>query len=502
MLLCEQLGLDLAFVTTLGLDGTRTLRVAVTASGGPVPHAEGLTDPLCDTWCGEVLRRGVLIVPDAAREPRLQALSCTAALGIVSHAGAVVFHEGQVIGTLCALGHAPQDFRERDRSVLLALAEAAAPWLRQLESAPLASHPPGSLPVTPPAQRAATDLAGIADALGRAHDLEGLSRSLLDALHELTGLGSTYLTVIDEARDVQEIRYSRNTRPGFAIPEGLEVPWSDTLCKRALDEGRPCTTDVPETWGDSRAAAELGLQVYVSVPVALSDGSVYGTLCAADSIAADGRVAARVDEHLPTMRLFSRLIAAEVERARAVAAATDRADRAIQLAETDPLTGCSSRRVVEPWLESQLAGLPADHVVLVAFVDVDDFKRVNDQRGHAAGDAVLVEVADRLRVASRPGDLVARLGGDEFVVAARVPRAAADAVGVRIRSTADFELSLEDGPLAVHTSVGIAHSDGSDAAGLIAAADAAMYAAKRTAREGAGPRLAHVRRGPRAGSNR
>ncbi|MDP3712397.1 MAG: diguanylate cyclase [Mycobacteriales bacterium] len=469
LLLCEQLGLELAFAATLGADGTRTLRVAVTASGGPVPGVEGRTEPLDETWCGRVVEQGVLLVPDVAQEPELQVLRSTAAFGIVSHAGVVVLDGNRVIGTLCAVGPAPQAFRASDVPVLRALADAAAPWLLELDR---------SAGTSIPAPRTATDLQGLAEVLFRADDLETLSRPLLDALHELTGLGSTYLTVIHEDRDVQEIRYSTNTRPGLVLPEGLEVPWGDTLCKRALDEGRPSTTAVSQVWGDSQAAAELGIEVYLSVPITLSDGTLYGTLCAADRVAAE-----RVEDHLPTMQLFGRLIAAEVERGRAVAAATALADRAVRLAETDPLTGCSSRRVVEPWLASTLAGLPDEHVLLVAFVDVDDFKSVNDRLGHAGGDAVLVEVATRLQLASRPGDLVARMGGDEFVVGAVVPRSAAGAMEARIRATADVALRVEGGPLRVRTSVGVAVSDGPDASALLAAADAAMYAVKRAARD-------------------
>lgn len=54
------------------------------------------------------------------------------------------------------------------------------------------------------------------------------------------------------------------------------MPWHDTLCKRALDEGRPFTADVGQCWGDSQAAAALGIQTYASTPVRMSDGQLYG----------------------------------------------------------------------------------------------------------------------------------------------------------------------------------------------------------------------------------
>ena len=315
-------------------------------------------------------------------------------------------------------------------------------------------------------------LAAVAAAVEDAHDVDGLSRPLVDSLRALTGLSSAYVTSIDADLGVQEIRYAVNVREDFVIPEGLVVPWEDTLCKRALDEGTPVTTDVPTVWGDSEAAQALGIQTYVSVPVAMSDGRVWGTLCAADSVVADD-----IGTHLPTMRLFARLIAAQVERDAAV-------QRARAEADTDVLTGCSSRRVVRPWLTAQLAALSPDEVVVVAFVDLDLFKTVNDTLGHAAGDAVLVQVGHRLRAAARPHDLVARLGGDEFLVAVRTPRDTTGPVTERLRSTVQFSMDWQGTQVDVSAAVGAAVSDGHDAVSLIAAADQEMYAVKRARSRG------------------
>lgn len=453
-LACEQLAMDVAFVSVLDGAGNRTVRLSAHADGRRGPS--GLAEPLEATWCGRVVTEGPLLVDDARHDPVLQALPSTQTFSIVSYAAVPLSgQDGKVFGALCAIGHTPHDsLNLRDRDMLTGLAEVLAPWVLALDA------PPATATTAAPA---ATDVAALAAAVDGADDVERLSRPLLDALRDLTGVASTYLTQVHPEDDVQEIRYAQNTRTGFAIPEGLTVPWSDTLCKRALDEGCPASIDVPSIWGDSDAARSLGIKVYASVPVETSDGQVWGTLCAADSTATDDVV-----DHLPTMRLFARLIGAEVEREAAL-------KRVRVEADTDALTGCASRRVVEPWLEARMEALATDEVVVVAFVDLDGFKAINDACGHAVGDEALAMAGRRLRATARPHDLVARLGGDEFLVAARVPRDAAPLLGDRVREAVHFSLPWRDTSVDVCASVGVAVSDQHDAPSLVAAADAAMY---------------------------
>lgn len=450
-LVCEQLAMDAAFVTALR-SGLHEVRVSTNRDG--TLRAFTPVETLAASAFARLVADGPVMIADARGDGSNVALSTTT-LSLASYAGApLLADDGTVIGALCAVGLEPHgSLNARDADTLMQLAEVVAPLVPALERR--VGQP---LPVS--------GLAAVAASVEDAHDLERLSRPLIDALQDLTGLSSAYLTAIDVDAGVQEIRYAKNVRAGFAIPEGLVVPWEDTLCKRALDEGSPVTNDVPTIWGDSVAAQALGIQTYVSVPVSMSDGRVWGTLCAADSVASD-----HLQAHLPTMRLFARLIAAQVERDAAVRHARAEAD-------TDALTRCSSRRVVEPWLTTQLAALSSDEVVALAFVDLDRFKSVNDSLGHAAGDAVLVQVGHRLRAAARPHDLVARLGGDEFLVAVRVPRGAEEPIIERLRVSVDFSMDWQGTPLEVRCSVGVATSDGYDAASLVAAADARMYAEK------------------------
>ncbi|MCW2779331.1 MAG: sensor diguanylate cyclase [Frankiales bacterium] len=472
-LLCEQLGLQHAVLGRIRGD-VHTIDLAVTAGVGRARALEA-DRPVTDSWCAHVPAAGTLVVADVEDRPDLHALPVTAALGIGCYVGTVVRGvDGRELGVLGVAGSTSRtDLDDRDLAVLEALSEVVGelyPALLRDREARLSS--PQLVPAQlVPAQRTAADLVGLAGVVSGADGVEGLTRPLLDALHDLSGIASTYLTVVHAERDVQEIRYARNTKEGFALPEGLHVPWGDTLCKRALDEGRACTTDVPAVWADSGAAAALGIVTYVSVPVRLSDGRVWGTLCGADDVAH-----ADAPDHLPTLALFARLIAGEVERTAVVAAERAAAARARKDAETDALTGCSSRRTVQPWLDAALSSCSPDQVVALTYVDVDRFKQVNDGLGHAAGDQLLAQLGERLRTASREGDLVARLGGDEFVVAARLPRVAAAGLLARVRSAGSFPLLTATGAVQVRCSVGLAVSD--DALDLLAAADVAMYADK------------------------
>lgn len=155
-----------------------------------------------------------------------------------------------------------------------------------------------------------------------------------------------------------------------------------------------------------------------------------------------------------------------------------------QQARTDVLTGLPNRAALLLHLERELARVRrrGERLALV-FLDLDGFKRVNDERGHEAGDALLVELARHLRTATRQEDLVARLAGDEFcvVLAGIADRDQAGQVADELR----LFLAEALGPSGVGVSLGVALApeDGGDAAALLRAADLAMYADK-TARNG------------------
>ena len=110
----------------------------------------------------------------------------------------------------------------------------------------------------------------------------------------------------------------------------------------------------------------------------------------------------------------------------------------------DPLTGCLNRASVLAELEERLAAAGQDQAIVVAFVDLDDFKAINDQYGHPAGDSVLKHVATRLRQVGGDEGLVGRLGGDEFLVVlpARGPSDAPGSLADGIRAALHAPIRL------------------------------------------------------------
>ena len=161
--------------------------------------------------------------------------------------------------------------------------------------------------------------------------------------------------------------------------------------------------------------------------------------------------------------------------------------RAQHLADHDALTSLPNRRLLEDRLTQALALSQRNRrQTAVMFVDLDRFKTINDSLGHAAGDLLLKEVADRLVRQLREVDTICRIGGDEFVVVLPEVTRSSDAANVaqKIIETVSQPMTLEDRELLITPSIGISvfPDDGRDAETLIRNADAAMYHAKETGR--------------------
>jgi diguanylate cyclase (GGDEF)-like protein/PAS domain S-box-containing protein len=153
------------------------------------------------------------------------------------------------------------------------------------------------------------------------------------------------------------------------------------------------------------------------------------------------------------------------------------------LALRDPLTGLANRRLFTELLEADLARTQrGGQPLAVAYLDLDNFKSVNDSFGHDAGDKVLCETANRLLSVVRGADVVARLGGDEFVIVYEPNDPSADKLIERTDAALALPIRINDSTaVRCPASIGVAdtRATGYYGATLLAAADAAMYMVKR-----------------------
>ncbi|MES2090099.1 MAG: diguanylate cyclase, partial [Pseudomonadota bacterium] len=158
-----------------------------------------------------------------------------------------------------------------------------------------------------------------------------------------------------------------------------------------------------------------------------------------------------------------------------------------RLANVDALTGLANRHCFSLELDRACATTQAAMgACALFFVDLDNFKGINDSLGHAVGDQLLRNVAARLQSCVAPGDLLARLGGDEFALLSwkTSDEASASALADRMLQAVSTPCQLEDVRVEVHASIGMALSprDGTDPSALLQSADLALYAAKEGGR--------------------
>lgn len=147
----------------------------------------------------------------------------------------------------------------------------------------------------------------------------------------------------------------------------------------------------------------------------------------------------------------------------------------------DELTGLPNRALLADRLDQSLARSTRSHVPInVMFLDIDNFKEINDSLGHTAGDELLVHVAAQIRSAIRPGDTVARFGGDEFVIVCEgASKAEVSVIGTRILDAIKLPVALAAGEVRVTASMGVTTSgSASTPETMLQTADFAMYRAK------------------------
>ncbi|HAG7957708.1 MULTISPECIES: sensor domain-containing diguanylate cyclase [Escherichia] len=300
-------------------------------------------------------------------------------------------------------------------------------------------------------------IARVSQSLAKEQSLESLVRQLLEMLEMVTDMESTYLTKVDVEARLQHIMFARNSQKMY-IPENFTVSWDYSLCKRAIDENCFFSDEVPDRWGDCIAARNLGITTFLSTPIHLPDGSFYGTLCAASS---EKRQWSERAEQV--LQLFAGLIAQSY---------------------TDSLTGLPNRRAIFENLTTLFSlARHLNHKIMIAFIDLDNFKLINDRFGHNSGDLFLIQVGERLNTLQQNGEVIGRLGGDEFlVVSLNNENADISSLRERIQQQIRGEYHLGDVDLYYPgASLGIVEVDPetTDADSALHAADIAMYQEKK-----------------------
>ncbi len=256
-----------------------------------------------------------------------------------------------------------------------------------------------------------------------------------------------------------------------------------------------------------KTQAEIRFSFFYLIPISMvswlvgqRSGVLIAAGCAATWLMVSMAEAGRGLSHQPTLYVNSLLLASFFFASAVLLSALRAAlDRESALARTDPLTGLGNRRAFEERVELEIQRAARFHRPLtLALLDVDEFKAINDRQGHAAGDRVLVLLADGLRRNLRSIDLLTRLGGDEFV--ALLPEtdvgAARTAVIKLLNETRD---QLTERGIAVGISAGVVTFERApdSVSAMMKTADDLLYRAKQRGKNQVEFRLAEAPMGQR-----
>ncbi len=272
-----------------------------------------------------------------------------------------------------------------------------------------------------------------------------------------------------------------------------ELPLKDSLQQPMLDSGEPLI--VPDTHEDLRYAklplvtGKPKFRFYAGYPLRDADGQIIGSFCAYDT--KPKKTVNGLGEMLSDLGHLAERELLTTDLWNAQTQLVGKLDTARRQALLDPLTRVWNRRGGMELLEMVLQeSVASREQFAVCLVDIDHFKAINDQHGHAIGDQALRKIAASITASIRPEDMVSRYGGDEFLVILRdATPSVCKMVGERICSKIEeTRVRTDDGGVAVTVSLGMAvndPNDGATAAQIIDRADKALYQTKDRGRNGA-----------------
>jgi diguanylate cyclase (GGDEF)-like protein len=291
-------------------------------------------------------------------------------------------------------------------------------------------------------------------------------RDFISETMELASQNMVAVTLVDGSTPAAAaVPVARVSHGQVVADEGLERRVDLQVAGRRWQLQVQPTTKFVASLGPSLSAPAGGAGVLLTVLLAI----LVGTLASSRS-----RALAKVESATTALR-------ADITRRKRVQAALLGREKELQaMALTDSLTGLANRRAFMDQLEqSHARALRHNSPVYVLFCDVDHFKTINDTYGHAAGDAVLIEVATRLQDHFRTEDTVGRLGGDEFAVICEDGFGSIEVLVDRVRDALATPYLVRDDLIAASVSIGIASpQQGESSTQMLERADSTMYQAK------------------------
>jgi diguanylate cyclase (GGDEF)-like protein len=316
-------------------------------------------------------------------------------------------------------------------------------------------------------------LSGIQRALAQRAPLQGILDAIVNAAMELIGDETVNLRLLDPAEPGHLIRVAGRGYSDTVEPFMRRISPGQGAVGRAFREGRLVVIEDYQNADDRLALlANEGLTAAMSAPVE-ENGRIIGALTVATH--RPGRKFSPTEQQM--LVAFASHASVAITNARIVASME-------HLAFHDTLTGLPNRALFVDRVGQALARSGRKpQTTAVLFADLDNFKLINDNLGHAAGDHILTDVARRFKEALRPADTVARFGGDEFAMLLENIGTAAQVVQVceRLMSAlAEAPLDIQGTMVTPGVSIGIAlvFGDEVDADRLLRDADLAMYSAK------------------------
>lgn len=320
----------------------------------------------------------------------------------------------------------------------------------------------------------------LADSLLRSKSKEELYHVILDSASDLTSACQGSVMLIDTDGRHLQVVHARGMEPDLAQYLRLQV--GTGIAGVVAQRGRALLVhDVENDPSTARRnRPRFKSKSLISVPLKLND-KILGVLNLSDK--ADLTTFGEAD--LKLLTTFSAFASLMIERTQA----KEETSHLKQLSTTDPLTGTYNRRFLNARLEEELdRSLRQNLEFTLLFMDLDHFKSYNDQFGHLAGDAALVQISEIVKSTLRDMDILARFGGEEFcVLLPGTSKRSGQLVAERIRLGVESELfpgaeGLSDRRLTTSLGVSSYPEDGATVTALLNASDAALYQAKESGR--------------------